>query len=54
MITTLIRIFIICGLLLFVGFVLLACLILESEADEKKRKYWEKRKQDETTRESMS
>ena len=40
MITTLIRIFIICGLLLFVGFVLMACLILESEADEKERKYW--------------
>ena len=45
-----IKIFIIAGLFLFVGFVLMACLILESEAD---RKYWEERKQDETTRESM-
>ena len=51
MITTLIRIFIICGLTLFVGFVLTACLILE--AYEKERKYWEEKKQDETTGESM-
>lgn len=48
-----IKIFIIAGLFLFVGFVLLACLIVESEADEKERKYWEERKQDETTRKSM-
>ena len=51
MITTIIHIFIIIGLLLFVGFVLLACLIVESEADEAERKYWEER--DEETRKSV-